>query len=85
MRVRAKNMHPPTHTRLPRYARGHVGIIESVRGCHVFPDTQRDRRRRRSAMALHRDCSTAANCGARTPIRKLEVSVDAFEPYLELA
>ena len=36
-RVRAKNIHPPTHTRLPRYARGHVGAIEAVRGCHVFP------------------------------------------------
>ena len=37
-RVRAKNIHPPTHTRLPRYARGHVGVIEAIRGCHVFPD-----------------------------------------------
>ena len=27
-RVRARNINPPTHTRLPRYARGKVGIIE---------------------------------------------------------
>ena len=27
-RVRAKNIHPATHTRLPRYARGHVGVVE---------------------------------------------------------
>jgi nitrile hydratase beta subunit/nitrile hydratase accessory protein len=38
-RVRAKNIHPRTHTRLPRYARGHVGMIDAVRGCNVFPDT----------------------------------------------
>ena len=38
-RVRTKNIHPPTHTRLPRYVRGHVGVIERVHGCHVFPDT----------------------------------------------
>src|SRR5205814_8104407 len=36
--VRAKNIHPLTHTRLPRYVRGHIGTIEGVRGCHVFPD-----------------------------------------------
>lgn len=38
-RVRAKVMHPPTHTRLPRYVRGHVGVIELLHGTHVFPDT----------------------------------------------
>ncbi|HEV3364463.1 MAG TPA: nitrile hydratase subunit beta, partial [Acidimicrobiia bacterium] len=38
--VRAKNIHPVTHTRLPRYVRGHVGIVESVHGCHVLPDTR---------------------------------------------
>ncbi len=37
-KVRAKVMHPPAHTRLPRYVRGHVGVIEEVHGCHVFPD-----------------------------------------------
>jgi nitrile hydratase beta subunit len=38
-RVRAKVMHPPTHTRLPHYVRGHVGVIELLHGAHVFPDT----------------------------------------------
>ena len=38
-RVRARNIHPPTHTRLPRYVRGHAGIVERVHGCHVFPDS----------------------------------------------
>lgn len=37
-RVRAKIIHPPTHA-LPHYVRGHVGIIERVLGCHVFPDS----------------------------------------------
>ena len=35
-----------------------VGVIERVRGCHVFPDSGRDRRGREPAMALHRACST---------------------------
>jgi nitrile hydratase len=38
-RVRAKVMHPKTHTRLPRYARGKLGVIEAVRGHQVFPDS----------------------------------------------
>jgi nitrile hydratase subunit beta len=25
--------------RLPRYVRGRAGTIESLHGCHVFPDT----------------------------------------------
>ena len=37
-RVRAKNIHPATHTRLPRYVRGHVGVVERDYGCQVFPD-----------------------------------------------
>ena len=38
-RIRVKNIHPTTHTRLPRYVRGHLGMIESLHGCHVFPDS----------------------------------------------
>jgi nitrile hydratase len=38
-RVRTRNMHPATHTRLPRYARHRVGEIVRIVGCHVFPDS----------------------------------------------
>ena len=38
-RVRARNMHPLGHTRLPRYARGNFGTIDSDHGVFVFPDT----------------------------------------------
>ena len=37
--VRARNINPVTHTRLPRYARGKSGIIERDRGVAAFPDT----------------------------------------------
>ncbi len=37
--VRARNINPEGHTRLPRYVRGHVGTIERDYGAHVFPDT----------------------------------------------
>ena len=38
-RVRARNMHPTGHTRLPRYARGKTGEIAADRGVFLFPDT----------------------------------------------
>ena len=38
-RVRARNINPPTHTRLPRYARGKVGVVERDHGVFVFPDS----------------------------------------------
>lgn len=38
-KVRARNIHPPGHTRLPRYVRGRVGTVERNRGVQAFPDT----------------------------------------------
>jgi nitrile hydratase beta subunit len=38
-RVLARNLNPEGHTRIPRYARGHHGIIYRDWGVFVFPDT----------------------------------------------
>ena len=37
-RVRATLTAQPGHTRLPRYVRGHVGVVVGVQGAHVVPD-----------------------------------------------
>ena len=37
--VRARNINPVGHTRLPRYARGKVGTVDRNQGVFVFPDT----------------------------------------------
>jgi nitrile hydratase subunit beta len=37
--VRARNINPVGHTRLPRYARGKRGTIDRDHGVFVFPDT----------------------------------------------
>ena len=37
--IRARNINPVGHTRLPRYARGKLGTIERDYGVFVFPDT----------------------------------------------
>ncbi|HLK32901.1 MAG TPA: nitrile hydratase subunit beta [Terriglobales bacterium] len=36
--VRARNLNPVGHTRLPRYARGKVGTVHRDHGVFVFPD-----------------------------------------------
>jgi nitrile hydratase len=38
-RVITRNLNPPGHTRLPRYARDKHGVIVLHHGAHVFPDT----------------------------------------------
>jgi nitrile hydratase subunit beta len=38
-RVRARNINPVGHTRLPRYARGKLGTVDRDHGVYVFPDT----------------------------------------------
>jgi nitrile hydratase subunit beta len=37
--VRARNINPMGHTRLPRYARGKFGMIDRDHGVFLFPDT----------------------------------------------
>jgi nitrile hydratase subunit beta len=39
-RVRARNLHPVGHTRLPRYVRSRCGVIERHHGGFVFADTR---------------------------------------------
>lgn len=81
-RVRAKVMAPVTHTRLPRYVRGHLGTIELVHGAHVFPDSN----------ALGQGEAPQWLYTVRFDGRELwgedgdpdvAVSVDAWESYLE--
>ena len=37
--VRTRNIHPVTHTRLPRFARDKPGVIVQLHGAHVYPDS----------------------------------------------
>lgn len=38
-RVRSRNLHPAGHTRLPRYARDKSGVVRTVNGPFLLPDT----------------------------------------------
>ncbi len=83
-RVRAKNIHPTTHTRLPRYARGHVGVVERNLGCNVFPDTAA-MEAGENPQWLYTVVFDGAELWGPDADPAVKVSIDAFEPYLELA
>ena len=81
-RVRAKMIHPPTHTRLPRYVRGHAGVIERVLGCHVFPDSNATGAGE-NPQWLYTVTFDSRDLWGEASDPDLKVSVDAWEPYLE--
>jgi nitrile hydratase beta subunit len=83
-KVRTRNLNPETHTRLPRYARGKLGTVEAVRGCHVYPDS--------AAIGagdnpqwLYAVVFTARELWGEAADPTITLSVEAFEPYLEPA
>ena len=81
-RVRTKNIHPTTHTRLPRYARGHVGVIDRLHGAHVFPDSVTTGKGE-DPQWLYTVRFEAQELWGADADPKLKVSIEAFEPYLE--
>ena len=83
-RVRARNINPPSHTRLPRYARGREGVVEAVRGCHVFPDSVMTGRGE-NPQWLYTVVFDGRELWGADADPTLRVSIDAFEPYLEPA
>jgi len=82
--VRARNIHPKTHTRLPRYVRGHVGTVERLHGCHVYPDSV-VLGKGEDPQWLYTVCFEGRELWGPNAEPGLTVSIDAFEPYLEPA
>jgi hypothetical protein len=83
-RVRARNIHPKSHTRLPRYVRGHVGTVERLHGAHVFPDSI-VLGKGEDPQWLYTVCFDGRDLWGGEAEPGLTVSVEAFEPYLERA
>jgi nitrile hydratase subunit beta len=80
--VRTRNVHPTGHTRLPRYARGRSGIIECIRGCHVFPDSITSGKGD-DPHWLYTVVFDARELWGESADPASKVSIDAWEPYLE--
>jgi len=83
-RVRTKNIHPATHTRLPRYARDKVGVVERCHGCHLYPDSVASNLGD-DPQWLYTVVFDGPELWGPDSDPTLKVSIEAFEPYLEPA
>jgi nitrile hydratase len=82
-RIVTKVMHPAGHTRLPRYARGKEGVVERIHGAHVFPDL--NAAGKEQPQWLYTIVFEARELWGEGADPTQSVSIDAFEPYLELS
>jgi nitrile hydratase len=83
-RVRARNLNPPGHTRLPRYVRGRVGVVSARHGPHVFPDAHAHGQGE-DPQPLYTVRFTAAELWGPDANPRDSVNLDLWEPYLERA
>ena len=83
-RVRARNIHPRSHTRLPRYVRGHIGTVERINGHQVFPDAfvAGNGEEPQWLYTVRFDAKELWGPDADPTVK---ISIEAFEPYLEHA
>jgi nitrile hydratase subunit beta len=82
-RVRTRRDAAPHHTRLPGYARGKRGIVEYVRGVHVFADAHAHGLGEQPQWLYTVAFTGDELWGVRDPHQGLSVAIDAWEPYLE--
>lgn len=83
-RVRARNIHPEGHTRLPRYVRGRAGVVELLHGCHVLADSNA-RGAGEDPQWLYTVRFTGRELWGDRADPRTAMSVDAWESYLERA
>ncbi len=81
--VRARNIHPAGHTRLPRYVRSRTGMVDKDYGVFVFPDTRAvfdgDK-----PQHLYSVCFTARELWGDDASARDKVYLDIWDDYLEL-
>jgi len=82
--VRARNLNPDGHTRLPRYARGRIGVVVAAHGAHVFPDSNAHGKGE-DPHPLYTVRFTARELWGEAANPRDSVSLDLWEPYLERA
>lgn len=80
--VRTRNFNPATHTRLPRYARGKIGVVETVQGAFVFPDDSAHGKGE-NPQWIYTVVFDGAEIWGEGAATGLTVSIDAWESYLE--
>lgn len=82
--VRARNIHPEGHTRLPRYARGRTGVVLTRHGAHVWPDSNAHFRGEDPQHLYTVRFAARELWGMAAPATDY-IHIDLWEPYLERA
>jgi nitrile hydratase subunit beta len=82
-RVRAKDMSPAGHTRLPRYVREHTGLVVLIQPAFVFPDTNAHFRGENPQYVYTVRFDSRQLWGADA--EQFALTIEMFESYLEEA
>jgi nitrile hydratase len=80
--VRARKINPTGHTRLPRYARGNVGVVDRIHGAHVFPDSNAHFQGE-NPQHLYSVRFSARELWGKTAAARDAVYIDLWEDYLD--
>jgi nitrile hydratase subunit beta len=81
--VKAKVISPMGHTRIPRYIRGKQGIIESIHGNFILPDTK-VHQGINLYQPVYRVCFKAQDLWGEDASPKDKLYIELWEDYLEL-
>ena len=81
--MRARNIPPAGHTRLPRYARGHTGVVTLVQPASVLPDTNAHFKGENPQYVYSVRFDSHELWGQDT--EPFTLTLDLFESYLEKA
>ena len=81
--VRARDLHPRGHTRLPRYVRGRIGTVERIQPAALLPDTNAHfvAENRQHLYQVAFDSQTLWGGDAEPFV----LHIDLFDDYLEAA
>ena len=83
-RVRGRNIHPTTHTRMPRYTRGKTGVVARDRGVFILPDSEQESAESKPQHVYLIHFRAHELWGERTSAHD-SLYIDMWEDYLEPA
>lgn len=81
--VRARDVHPGGHTRLPRYVRGRRGVVEQIQPAALLPDTNAHFLGENAQHCYGVAFDSAELWGSEA--EPFTLHIDLFESYLEAA
>jgi len=80
--IRVRNIHPEGHTRVPRYVRGKIGVVDKDHGVFIFPDTNAVFEGK-SPQHLYSIRFEAGELWGAKAVAQDKVYVDMWDDYLE--